>query len=114
MALFNARLRSSRNWRAREINLAGMPSRLAMINSKLVLESSAMVAERLSAGTADEAEFVGKAFAALLGIEAGAAELDASRRALAKWRSQGGAPAGNDRSHFVWALMNHNDFVTLR
>jgi len=53
----------------------------------------------------------------MLGITPGQAEIAASQKALAAWRKQGTQPAGGadaSREHFVWALINHNDFVTLR
>ncbi|MFN3648958.1 MAG: DUF1553 domain-containing protein [Armatimonadota bacterium] len=87
---------------------------LALTNSALVLDTAGQIAERLSQGAAaaDETAFIRRAFAAVLGSEASEAELAASRKALAAWRAQG--PAGAERKHFVWALLNHNDFVTLR
>lgn len=90
---------------------------LALTNSSLTLDAAAPIAERLSRGRAgepplDETAFIRRAFAVMLGIEASAAEIAASRRAMETWRGQG-AP-GAERAHLVWALLNHNDFVTLR
>jgi hypothetical protein len=89
---------------------------LALTNSSLVLDAARPIAERLSKGPRteppDETSFIRRAFAVLLGISAGDAEITASRRALEAWRTQG--PADSARERFVWALLNHNDFVTLR
>jgi hypothetical protein len=90
---------------------------LALTNSSLVLEALTPIAERLSknaagAGPLEESTFLRRAFALVLGMEAGKAEIAASQQALAAWRTQG--PAGSERAHFLWALLNHNDFVTLR
>jgi hypothetical protein len=85
---------------------------LALTNSSLVLDAAGPIAERLSKGAVDDAAFIRRAFAVVLGISAGEAEVTASKRALEDWRRQG--PAGAERSRFIWALLNHNDFVTLR
>ena len=89
---------------------------LALTNSALVLDSAGPIAERLSKTATgerlDDPAFIRQAFAVMLGISASGAELSASQRALESWRGQG--PAGSDRSHFIWALLNHNDFVTVR
>ena len=88
---------------------------LAMTNSKFVLEAAPAIARHLSRGTSDDASFVSKAFAVLLGISANDRELEASRAALASWRKQSDSKSDDDvRSHLVWALLNHNDFVTVR
>ncbi len=90
---------------------------LALTNSSLVLDAAAPIAERLSTGPAggprlDDAAFIRHAFAVVLGIDAGEAEVAASKRALETWRAQGAA--GSEHSRLIWALLNHNDFVTLR
>ena len=64
----------------------------------------------------DRQEFQEKfaANVAILGIEVAAAELNASIDALSEWKK---LPNTNDlkaRTHFVWVLLNHNDFVTIR
>jgi len=87
---------------------------LALTNSALVLDASGRIAQRLSQDTAGEAEFVQKAFALVLGMRAGEAELAASRQALASWRKLPGGSPQRARANFIWALINHNDFVTLR
>lgn len=93
---------------------------LALTNSQLVLDSSQQIAESLTtpptaeAPAIDDAEFVRRAFRALLGIAASEAEVTMSVKALEEW---GRLPEPSDRSpraNFVWVLLNHNDFVTLR
>jgi hypothetical protein len=85
---------------------------LALANSGIVLDATRKIADRLSADNADEATFVRRAFAGVLGISASEREMAASMRALDAWRKlPDGAGA---RANFVWVLINHNDFVTLR
>ena len=87
---------------------------LALTNSALVLESASSISARITAKNADEVDFVRAAFAFVAGVEAAAGEVAASRKALDQWRK---LPAGSDvdaRSKLVWALINHNDFVTVR
>jgi hypothetical protein len=91
---------------------------LAMTNGSLVYDASERLARILSDdGTRDDLAFVRSAFSLMLGIMATDAEVNASLKAMGQWRK--GAPAspkGVDpaRVYFVWALFNHNDFVTLR
>ena len=98
---------------------------LALSNSGLVHDAAHRIAERLSKRSTsveqppvDELEFVARAFYVVLGIRANDAELHASTKALETWRklSDRAAAGSVDRAHvnFVWALFNHNDFVTLR
>lgn len=90
---------------------------LALLNAAMVHENAAAIAGRLGrrAGIPDEA-FVVEAFRVLLGTEPRAEELEASARALAAWRGDGGRPgdAAAARANLVWALLNHGDFVTVR
>ena len=87
---------------------------LALTNSKLVLEASQQIAQRLSKEIADDSTFIQKAFTVLLGIVASDREIAASHKALESWRQLPQGSTDNARAHFVWALLNHNDFVTLR
>jgi hypothetical protein len=96
---------------------------LALTNSKLVLDSASSIASRLSHADApdgsqsDDAAFIRRAFLQVLGIAAGNAEVAASKKALENWRKQEPQSSGKPdtaRSHLVWVLLNHNDFVTLR
>lgn len=90
---------------------------LALTNSALVLEAARTIAERLSRPgserLADDA-FIRRAFSVVLGITASEAEVAASRKALDAWSRQNGSTPEAARAHLVWALLNHNDFVTLR
>ena len=85
---------------------------LALTNSKLVLEAAPKIAKKLDRET--DQDFIKLAFLSLLGIEAREAELQASLKALEDWRKLPKATPKTARNHFVWALLNHNDFVTLR
>jgi Protein of unknown function (DUF1553) len=85
---------------------------LALANSEMVLDAARKIAERLSADDADDVAFVRRAFTNVLGISANEREIAASMRGLDAWRKlPDGAGA---RANFVWVLINHNDFVTLR
>jgi hypothetical protein len=98
---------------------------LALSNGSLVIETAERIAGQLAEGTASnipekeaDAAFVRRAYAYVLGVPAQEAEVTACLRALAAWRAAAGTrnpvagPAA--RTHLVWALLNHNDFVTLR
>jgi hypothetical protein len=92
---------------------------LALSNSKLVLESCVQIADRLSASSDTEEAFVRGAFLWLLGIRASDQAVERSREAMGRWR--GIADTGLGQGHpqrervlLIWALLNHNDFVTLR
>jgi hypothetical protein len=93
---------------------------LAMTNSRLVLDSSKPVAERISkavtpnGSNVDDIEFIRSAFMLLLGSSPNDAELNASMSALDKWRKLPKASREDSRSYLVWSLLNHNDFITLR
>ena len=95
---------------------------LALANSRLVHDALGSIAQRIS--TAEEAEvddtqFVRRAFLALLGMQATDAEIAACLRSLEQWRSlptdqNTTEPGATPRARLIWALINHNDFVTLR
>ena len=85
---------------------------LALTNSPLVRESAPKIAALLA--SADEAAFVRQAFAVLLGIDASEAEVAASAGALEAWRKLPNSTPESARGNFIKALINHNDFVTLR
>jgi hypothetical protein len=109
---------------------------LALSNSRLVLDMASRIAKQLEAttgatgavpatslgslppsptgGLPDDDNFLRQAFLVLLGMRANDAELAACRRALAAWRSQPDTPTTDARTHLIWALLNHNDFVTQR
>ncbi len=96
---------------------------LALSNAAIVHDSATTIAARIiSAGTAagagmsDEA-FLDRAFVMLLDRRPSADERAACSTAIGKWRALGkpaGAGADPALIHMVWALLNHNDFVTLR
>jgi hypothetical protein len=95
---------------------------LALSNSQLVHDSLGEIARRLEEGCAGDASdeaFIRCAMLALLGVEANELELAACRSALVEWgrlSADEEAAAGrlSPRARLVWALINHNDFVTLR
>jgi hypothetical protein len=85
---------------------------LALANSALVHDAAQRIAERLSAEKIDDVEFVRRAFLYVLGIRPNEKEIAASVRALQAWHKL--PDGGSARAHLAWALLNHNDFVTLR
>ncbi len=87
---------------------------LALTNSQLVLDASKTIAPRLTIETEDDPTFIRKAFTVMLGIAASDAEIETSCQALEAWRQLPEVSNNDARAHFVWALINHNDFVTLR
>ena len=87
---------------------------LALTNSGLVLDAAQSIAQRLSMDRKDEVGFIRRAFATLLGLSVSETELTASRHALDEWRRLPGGSPARARANFIWALINHNDFVTLR
>lgn len=96
---------------------------LALTNSQLVLRSAPIIARQIEsvaivrAGNASESVdqyFVREAFERLLGKEPVAEEVAASLEAIASWRQQSQETAATARDYFIWVLLNHNDFVTLR
>jgi hypothetical protein len=92
---------------------------LALSNAAVVHDAAATIAERLAsagAGPRDDEDFLDRAFALLLHRPATPAERTACLESLAKWRALGEPATGVDpaRIRMVWALFNHNDFVTLR
>jgi hypothetical protein len=100
---------------------------LALSNSRLVLDAIEPIAIRLSGGDdndhdveLDDIQFIKQCFHVLLGIDPSEAEIQASVRALEQWRELAESQADTAasvriaRGQLVWALLNHNDFVTLR
>jgi hypothetical protein len=85
---------------------------LALSNSKLVLDAAPKIAKRLE--REKDEDFIKFTFACLLGIEAKHNEIQACLKALDDWRSLPDTTPQSARTHLVWALLNHNDFVTLR
>jgi mono/diheme cytochrome c family protein len=98
---------------------------LAMTNSRLVLDVSRPIADRVakhlaaSGRPADDEPFARAAFLLLLAAEPTAKELAACARAVDEWRKlpeagSGAAATAFARANLVWVLLNHNDFVTVR
>lgn len=95
---------------------------LALANSRLVHDALGNIAQRVSTAAeteVDDAQFVRRAFLALLGMQATDAEVEACLRSLDEWRSlpteeNKTEPGATPRARLIWALINHNDFVTLR
>jgi hypothetical protein len=87
---------------------------LALTNSKLVLDAAQKIAPRLAEGIQDDVAYIRKTFAVMLGISANEAEIEASHQSLEGWRQMSHTSKIEARVHFIWALMNHNDFVTIR
>ncbi|MFO0455459.1 MAG: DUF1553 domain-containing protein, partial [Planctomycetota bacterium] len=93
---------------------------LALFNSRQSLEAARGIALRLGAGdpAIDDERFISRAFVALLASDVTAEELAACRKALAAWRElHSGSEAEQaveSRVHLIEALINHNDFITVR
>lgn len=91
---------------------------LALSNSALSLEQAAKIAGHL-AGTTDENEFIAAAFAIILARAPDESERTECRLFLGDLRAL--APPGKaktsdsrERAQLIHALLNHNDFVTIR
>jgi len=100
---------------------------LALTNSRLVLDAIAPIADRLTQTAAkmsaqidashrldDSAQFIHLSFLSLAGFVPNEKEVQASRLALEKWRELPDTSEAQSRAYFVWTLLNHNDFVTIR
>ncbi len=99
---------------------------LALSNSRLALDAAAQIASRLSQRDLpgarrpmDDTDFIHRAFEAVLGFTASNAEIAQCQLAMEAWRkppeiSDSAGTEDPARAHLIWALINHNDFVTLR
>jgi len=100
---------------------------LALTNSRLVLDAIAPIADRLTQTAAkisaqidsshrldDSEQFIHLSFLSLAGFVPNEEEVQASRVALEKWRELPDTSEAQSRAYFVWTLLNHNDFVTIR
>jgi hypothetical protein len=90
---------------------------LALENSKLTLAAAAKLAQRIDAR--DDAAFARAAFETILGSSPTAVELAECVAALKEWqetaaREKRADGAARARANLVLALLNHNDFVTIR
>jgi hypothetical protein len=84
---------------------------LALANSRLSLEVAEKIAAKLPADSQES--FVIAAFRLLLASEPAADELAAAKDALEAWQKSGSNET-RARANLVQALLNHNDFVTVR
>jgi hypothetical protein len=91
---------------------------LALSNAALVHDSAAAIAARIATGgtAADDAAFLDRAFTFVLHRPPSAEERQACLAAMEKWRAVEKPAGAGDLAQVraVWALLNHNDFVTLR
>ena len=94
---------------------------LALSNSKLVLQTTEAIAAKLHErmGKADDNAFVLAAFQTVLGYDPVDAERRVCMDALAEWTAELRAaklsdPGQKSRTNLVGALINHNDFITIR
>lgn len=84
---------------------------LALENSPLAATAAEKIAARIT--VTGEDEFIRTAFRTVLGVDPNAPEITASREALAAWTTLAKS-ASQARTLLVQALLNHNDFVTVR
>ena len=92
---------------------------LALSNSKMALELAKRIAERMQATLADasDGEFIRVAFALILANAPTAEEQAACEGALQEFRRLAPQPteaALRARINLIHALVNHNDFITVR
>jgi hypothetical protein len=93
---------------------------LALENSPLATAMAGTIAKRIEGGhPLPDAEFVRRAFLAVLCDEPNEAELKASVTAVAELTAAATAagrpdPVAAARANLILALLNHNDFVTVR
>jgi mono/diheme cytochrome c family protein len=94
---------------------------LALSNSKLALAAAARINARLheQLGDVTDAQFARAAFETVLAATPTAAEQAECERALAEWakllkQRQAPDPVRRARGDLIQALLNHNDFITVR
>ena len=90
---------------------------LTLSNSKFALTMADAITRKLSdrLGNVSDESFVTAAFRAVLATTPTADETAACLAALAEWRKlAGGKDGSRPRTNLVSALLNHNDFVTIR
>lgn len=97
---------------------------LALADSRLVHDAAGLIARRLAQPAQsdmplpNDKEFVQRAFYEILGIHANDDEAHTSIKALAEWRKlpevASDTKVDRARAYLIWALINHNDFITLR
>ncbi len=94
---------------------------LALANAKQSLEAAGKLAAQLEALPTSKTDdgFIREAFFTVLAYEPSDEEVTACREALAEWRklpptTKGDDPTQRSRMNLVHALLNHNDFVTVK
>jgi hypothetical protein len=90
---------------------------LALVNSKQALSSSYAIADRVGQGIgkSDEDTFVRAAFLAVLADQPTSDELAACREALSAWRAlEPVNTPSSSRANLIHALLNHNNFITVK
>ena len=89
---------------------------LALTNSRLIQDASKKIAQSISQSLVvnEDRAFVQKAFTWILGIEVSESEQKAALHALEKWENLPDSFRETAREQLIWALINHNDFVTVR
>ncbi len=92
---------------------------LALTNSALALDASSKIAKRIATiktddSAVDDTDFIKNAFRIVLGIDPGDEEISSSMQAIELWRKLPNSSPDTARANLVWALINHNDFVTVR
>jgi hypothetical protein len=95
---------------------------LALENSQLALEMSRLIVSQLSAPSQTDADFIQAAFTLILCTPPNASEMASCQQALNRWHelllttNPGDAAAHQQeaRRQLILALLNHNDFVTIR
>lgn len=88
---------------------------LALTNGRLIRDSAAPIATRLlDARDLDDTQFVQRAFGVLLAMTPDDDETSSCLEALKSWRELPDTSHDDAYRLLVWALINHNDFVTIR
>ncbi len=92
---------------------------LALSNSSQAIDASRRIAAALNAAAPDmdDAGFIRAAFRLMLGCDPTPEELEVSLAAFQHWRTARSSEENADtriRELFILALINHNDFVTVR
>ena len=94
---------------------------LTLSNSKFALNAAGAITSRMlrRIGNATDEAFITEAFAVILADTPTADEKLACQNALAEWRAvlqtqKHADPTAKARENLVAALLNHNDFVTVR
>ncbi len=88
---------------------------LALSNSRLVLDCAGLIANRLTVDVtqADDAAFVRQAFRGVLCLTPSQEEIATCLDTMQAWRQLPDATPQQVRAQLIWALINHNDFVSV-